>query len=182
MNTLFKRRDASKATELLLWRKDVIWGQYDEGQYSTYEIYFPSMMLRIYDHSAEATAPWRQIRFHHLRRTAQHKWESKISEATWTRDVHVAAYWENQPDPRFSKKNRLSELKEEGRQWALLGDELAPQIDKAYNRFIAAQNIDANDETGLKWQTEDQRTLEDTLELLKIHSESDQRHYAKGAE
>ena len=94
MNVLLKQR-GSKTFNLLLWKKDVIWGQYDEGQYSTYEIYFPSLMLRIYDHSADTTAPWRQIRFYHLRRSADHKWESKISEATWTRDVHVAAYWEN---------------------------------------------------------------------------------------
>ena len=73
-------------------------------------------------------------------------------------------------------------MKEAGCQWTLLDDELAPQIELAYNRFIAAKNIETNDETDLLWQAEDQRTLEDTLELLKINSESDQRYYAKGAE
>lgn len=182
LNFLLKQRDTTKANELLLWKKDVIWGQYNDGQYDTYEIYFPSMMLRIYDHSADATAPWKQIRFYHLKRTTDHKWESKISEATWTRDVHVAAYWAGHPDPRFSKMNRLSELKDEGRPWIPLNDELSPSIEIAYNRFIEAKKIETNDEIDLEWQTEDQRTLEDTIELLKIRSESDKQHYGKVVE
>lgn len=47
LNLFSKGRGTSKETELTLWKKDVIWGQYNEGQYSTYEIYFPSMKLRI---------------------------------------------------------------------------------------------------------------------------------------
>ena len=182
LNLLSKQRDTFKVAELLLWKKDVVWGRHDEGQYSTYEIYFPSMMLRVYDHSAEATSPWKQIRFYHLRRTTDRKWESKLSEATWIRDVHIAAYWENHPDPRLAKKNRLSEIKEKGRPWDLMDDELSPSIEIAYNRFLAAKNIQTNNEIDLEWQTEDQRTLDAALELIKMQSDSDQRHYAKGVE
>jgi len=179
MNSFSKGQGSIKETELALWSKDVIWGQYNEGQYSTYEIYFPSMMLRIVDHSADATAPWRQIRFNHLRRTVDHKWESKLSEATWARDVHIAAYWESHPDPRFSKKDRLSELKEQGRQWIQMDDELAPAIEIAYNRFMGTKHIQNNYEIDVEWQTEDQRALEDSLELIKVRSDVDRQHHAK---
>lgn len=70
-------------------------------------------------------------------------------------------------------------MKEQGRQWNLMDDELSPAVEIAYNRFLAAKNIQTNDEIDLEWQTEDQRTLGDSIELIKIRSDADQRHYAK---